>query len=224
MARAHTGHYPRAFGYAKPTHGGLQPTHRGNDSGVARTLLIVANRLPLECHEADGGTSWVRAPGGLVTALDGALSSAAAQWIGWSGRACDADSDVPELPLDMHDCRLREVPLTADEVSSHYEGFCNATLWPLYHDAVAPVVYSRDTFRTYESVNRRFCDVVARRRREEPWCGFTTTSCSCCQRCCENCGQTCTSGSSCTSPSLPRNFSDGCRGASRFSRASSVLT
>ena len=61
----------------------------------------------------------------------------------------------------MHGCQLREVPLTAEEVATHYEGFCNATLWPLYHDAVAPVVYSRDTFRTYESVNRRFCDVVA---------------------------------------------------------------
>lgn len=124
-------------------------------------VLVVANRLPVEFQESDGGGTWTRSPGGLVTALDSALSRHACTWIGWSGRACDEEGPALEIPQRLHECELLEVPLTAEEVSSHYEGFCNATLWPLYHDAVAPVVYSRSTFHTYEAVNRRFCDIVA---------------------------------------------------------------
>ena len=128
---------------------------------MGNNVIVVANRLPVECHEADGTATWVRSPGGLVTALDSALSRHACTWIGWSGRACDEQGSAADLPRRIHECELIEVPLTTEEVASHYEGFCNATLWPLYHDAVAPVVYNRGNFETYEAVNRRFCDIVA---------------------------------------------------------------
>ena len=35
------------------------------------------------------------------------------------------------------------VGLSEDEVSDFYEGFCNATLWPLYHDVIVPPVFRR---------------------------------------------------------------------------------
>ena len=130
-------------------------------------MVVVANRLPVEGHVTDEGVTWVRSPGGLVTALDSALSAQSCLWIGWSGRPCDhvgasdESAGVNDVPPLIHGCALLEVPLTADEVASHYEGFCNATLWPLYHDAVASPVYSRSTYETYETVNRRFSDVVA---------------------------------------------------------------
>lgn len=135
----------------------------GKNYRMGANVIVVANRLPVECREADGTSTWTRSPGGLVTALDSALSQHACTWIGWSGRACDEQNPVGEVPERIHECELVEVPLTADEVASHYEGFCNATLWPLYHDAVAPVVYNRSSFETYEAVNRRFCDIVAAR-------------------------------------------------------------
>ena len=34
--------------------------------------------------------------------------------------------------------RLVAVGLSDDEVRDYYEGFSNATLWPLYHDVIAP--------------------------------------------------------------------------------------
>lgn len=130
-------------------------------------MVVVANRLPVECHVTETGTTWVRSPGGLVTALDSALDQQSCLWIGWSGRPCDDAGGSEEtaesrgLPPIVHGCALLEVPLTADEVASHYEGFCNGTLWPLYHDAVASPVYNRTSYQTYETVNRRFSDVVA---------------------------------------------------------------
>ncbi len=43
----------------------------------------------------------------------------------------------------------------------YYEGFSNATLWPLYHDLAAVPQFERRWWETYREVNRRFADVVA---------------------------------------------------------------
>lgn len=53
------------------------------------------------------------------------------------------------------------VSLSEDEVASYYEGFCNATIWPLYHDVIAPPVYSRRWWHSYAEVNQRFAAAVA---------------------------------------------------------------
>jgi len=53
------------------------------------------------------------------------------------------------------------VSLSAAEIACYYEGFCNATIWPLYHDVIAPPVYSRRWWHCYVEVNRRFANTVA---------------------------------------------------------------
>jgi trehalose-6-phosphate synthase len=56
---------------------------------------------------------------------------------------------------------LVPVTLTAEEVSDYYEGFSNATLWPLYLDLTAVPQFERRWWEPYREVNRRFADVVA---------------------------------------------------------------
>ncbi|MDQ4137389.1 MAG: trehalose-6-phosphate synthase, partial [Actinomycetota bacterium] len=41
-----------------------------------------------------------------------------------------------------------------------YEGFSNDTLWPLYHDVIAPPRYHRLWWESYVEVNRRFADAA----------------------------------------------------------------
>ncbi len=53
------------------------------------------------------------------------------------------------------------VSLSAAEIACYYEGFCNATIWPLYHDVTALPVYSRRWWHCYVEVNRRFANTVA---------------------------------------------------------------
>ena len=57
--------------------------------------------------------------------------------------------------------RLVPVELSTEEVSEYYEGFSNATLWPLYHDLTAVPQFERRWWEAYREVNRRFADVVA---------------------------------------------------------------
>ncbi|MGH9105687.1 MAG: alpha,alpha-trehalose-phosphate synthase (UDP-forming) [Acidimicrobiales bacterium] len=53
------------------------------------------------------------------------------------------------------------VPLSRDELDAYYEGFCNASLWPLYHDVTATPAFSRRWWHSYVEVNQRFATAVA---------------------------------------------------------------
>ncbi|CAM3145959.1 alpha,alpha-trehalose-phosphate synthase (UDP-forming) [Stackebrandtia soli] len=121
------------------------------------SFVVVANRLPVDRVSAPDGTpKWRRSPGGLVTALHPVLEAEEGTWIGWAG---DADGDVEPFALDG--MRLHPVPLTGDDLRDYYEGFSNATLWPLYHDAVEQPILRRSWWKAYERVNARFAERAA---------------------------------------------------------------
>jgi trehalose 6-phosphate synthase len=121
------------------------------------SFVVVANRLPVDrVTSADGEAEWRRSPGGLVTALHPVLQAESGTWIGWAG----GEGDAPE-PFTLDDMRLSPVALDADEIRYYYEGFSNASLWPLYHDAVEQPVFHRHWWKSYEKVNARFAERAA---------------------------------------------------------------
>ncbi|MEV7966293.1 trehalose-6-phosphate synthase [Sphaerisporangium sp. NPDC088356] len=120
------------------------------------SFLIVANRLPVDRTITDGTASWRRSPGGLVTAIAPVMQRRDGAWLGWHGAPGE------ELKPFEHDgMNLIPVPLSANEVELYYEGFSNATLWPLYHDVVATPIYSRVLWDAYRAVNERFARAAA---------------------------------------------------------------
>ena len=120
-------------------------------------FVVVASRLPVDRAEGSGDqTQWRRSPGGLVTALEPVMREADGTWIGWPGAAGEAPK-----PFDFDDMHLVSVGLSEAEVSEFYEGFCNATLWPLYHDVIAPPKFHRPWWDAYITVNRRFARAAA---------------------------------------------------------------
>lgn len=44
----------------------------------------------------------------------------------------------------------------------YYDGFCNATLWPLYHGGLREPAYHRSWWRHYAAVNQRFAEAIAK--------------------------------------------------------------
>ena len=120
-------------------------------------MVVLANRLPFDLElQPDGTTKARQAPGGLVTALQPILSRREGAWIGWPGTP-DTDLD----PTTADGLTLEPITLTSDEVDHYYEGFSNATLWPLYHDAVAPSEFHRPWWDAYKKVNDRFAQRAA---------------------------------------------------------------
>ncbi|MBM4627610.1 trehalose-6-phosphate synthase, partial [Rhodococcus hoagii] len=132
------------------------PVHGGSD------FVVVANRLPVDLERLpDGTTRWKRSPGGLVTALEPILRSNKGAWVGWPGVP-----DVDLEPIVEDGLDLYPVPLSGQEVADYYEGFSNATLWPLYHDVIVKPEYRREWWNAYVEVNRRFAEATSRAAAE----------------------------------------------------------
>lgn len=133
----------------------------GPEFGTA-DFVVVANRLPIDMERLpDGSITWKRSPGGLVTALEPILRKRRGAWIGWPGI-----TDGDEEPLVEDELQLHPVRLSAKDVADYYEGFSNATLWPLYHDVIVKPIYRREWWDCYVDVNRRFAEATARAAAE----------------------------------------------------------
>jgi len=119
-------------------------------------IVVLANRLPVaHSRGADGG--WTRSPGGLVTAMEPVVRTRGGIWIGWDGSS-GRIAKPPRAPgVD-----LKRIRLTRSEVDAFYHGFCNSTIWPLYHDALFPPVFHRAWWEPYVRVNARFAGAAAR--------------------------------------------------------------
>jgi trehalose 6-phosphate synthase len=126
-------------------------------SSVRADLVIVANRLPVDrIVKADGSSGWRRSPGGLVSALAPVMAANQGAWIGWPGDVMD------KCEIFEHEgITLVPVGISQLEYEEYYEGFSNATLWPLYHDVVAKPEFHREWWDAYVAVNRRFAETAA---------------------------------------------------------------
>ncbi len=126
--------------------------------GEVSQFVVVANRLPVDLERLpDGTTTWKRSPGGLVAALEPLLRRQSGAWIGWPG-VPDTDEE-PIFEDGLHMCPVR---LSENDVEEYYEGFSNATLWPLYHDVIVKPIYHREWWDRYVDVNRRFAEATSR--------------------------------------------------------------
>ena len=136
-----------------PEEASSNPLHHPGNS----EFVVVSNRLPVDrisTETSDAG--WRRSPGGLVTALAPVMATRDGAWVGWHG----APDEVLE-PFHHANMDLVPVPLSTDEVELYYEGFSNATLWPLYHDVIAPPEFHRTWWDAYRTVNKRFAEAAA---------------------------------------------------------------
>ena len=126
-------------------------------SSGSADLVIVANRLPVDRETLPDGTlGWRRSPGGLVTAIEPIMRANDGTWIGWPG---GTESDLE--PFEDDGMYLVPMTMTQEEIEAFYEGFANATLWPLYHDVIAKPEFHREWWDAYVAVNRRFAEKAA---------------------------------------------------------------
>jgi len=114
--------------------------------------VIAANRLPV----ARVGDEWQTSPGGLVSALVPIVQERGGSWVGWTGMA-----DFAPEPFTHDGIEQRPVPLSQADIDGYYYGFCNGTLWPLYHDALRVPQYHRHWWGPYREVNQRFAEETA---------------------------------------------------------------
>ena len=114
-------------------------------------LVVVSNRVAT----TEGATA-----GGLAVALRSGLRGEPALWFGWSGeRVARHTGELTERRLG--DLDVVTFDLAEADYDGYYNGYANATLWPLFHSRTDLADYDRGFAEAYGRVNRRFAEALA---------------------------------------------------------------
>ena len=131
---------------------------------ASHDLLVVSNRLPDLRHvEGDDGER-KRSVGGLVSALEPALRSRGGMWLGWSGKTVSSSEPITTGIAEQDESsgvQLAWVDYTESWYRNYYAGFCNGTLWPLFHSFPTRVEMSDAGWSAYREVHEAFADLAA---------------------------------------------------------------
>jgi trehalose 6-phosphate synthase/phosphatase len=134
----------------------------------ARRLLVVSNRLPFTAVEKDGELAFEPSAGGLVSGLTGYLESAGKAgtineylWVGWPGSSVEPDKQAT-LERKARELNAHPVFISEVEMENFYYGFCNSTIWPLFHYFPSYAEYRMDEYPHYMKVNQQFAEILYR--------------------------------------------------------------
>jgi len=119
---------------------------------------VVSNRLPITIVEDGDRIAVRRSAGGLVSALEPVLARRGGMWVGWPGVPIESAIELPEARSPY---AIVPVPLNREEVRGFYDGFANATLWPLFHGFPTRARFDRAGWDAYSAANQRFADSAA---------------------------------------------------------------
>jgi len=133
-------------------------------------LILVSNRLPFTVTGGRDSTppQFRPSPGGVTTGLGSWVEGWHRQnpaehdylWIGWAGGVV-SEAHRPAI-LQEARSRYRALPLfwEPEVMDRFYLGFCNRTIWPLFHYFTSHARFEESYWAEYRSVNQRFCDAV----------------------------------------------------------------
>lgn len=130
-------------------------------------LVIVSNRLPFSVQRGSAGAELGEPSGGLIAALSSYLRRRSEEdpsfeciWVGWPGVEVPAEEQAPLRASAMRDRGAYPVFLDTTEIDAFYHGFCNGTLWPVFHYFASYAVYREKEWAGYQRANQRFCSAV----------------------------------------------------------------
>ena len=132
-----------------------------------RRLILVSNRLPYHLQEKKDKVTLKQSDGGLVTALKSYFESDSPQK-SFSHKIWVGSADFPERRWQKFQAQKPEesyfhvepIFIEPRTYAKYYNGFCNATLWPLFHYFTSYVIYDEEAFRKYVEVNQIFAEKI----------------------------------------------------------------
>ncbi|MDF2609516.1 MAG: bifunctional alpha,alpha-trehalose-phosphate synthase (UDP-forming)/trehalose-phosphatase [Lachnospiraceae bacterium] len=126
-------------------------------------IIFISNRLPVTVNKNEDILEYHKSIGGLATGLKSYHEQSDSIWVGWTGISDDAISTQDKIAIrgelkDKYKCI--PVFLADDDIEKYYYGFCNNTIWPLFHYFANKTEYEFDTWEAYKEVNRKFFEAV----------------------------------------------------------------
>jgi trehalose 6-phosphate synthase/phosphatase len=139
-----------------------------NTPSKCRRLVIVSNRLPFVASQEQHSLVFKESDGGLATGLRTYLESLGPGsesfqeyiWVGWPGNTIDPSLQAELTATARDSFNAVPVVLAQEEMENFYHGFCNSTIWPLFHYFTAYSLFDETHWEQYVRVNEKFCKVV----------------------------------------------------------------
>lgn len=123
-------------------------------------LIIVSNRLPINVNKRGKKFIYQNSAGGLATGLGSIYKKYDSIWIGWPGIIVNDDKEEKEISQRLISENCFPIFISQYEVDKFYNGFCNKTIWPLFHYFQQYARYEKDLWDSYKQVNEKFCEVI----------------------------------------------------------------
>jgi trehalose 6-phosphate synthase/phosphatase len=136
-----------------------------------KRIYIASNRLLVSVERKRGTIEFAGSIGGLATGIEQFHDThRQSRWIGWPGIAADKITLQERQFIArrmQRDYRSFPIFLSQEEIDAYYNGFCNGTLWPLFHYFTRYVRFDEKHWEAYRAVNERFCRELLKRVRED---------------------------------------------------------
>ncbi len=132
-------------------------------------LVIASNRLPFTVSLEKDEPRFVPSAGGLTTGLWSYLNRAGADgdgrvdfmWVGWPGANLAVEQQAAVRKFGQEHYNACPVFLPEESMERFYHGFCNRTLWPLFHYFTTLAQFEEEHWEEYQRVNRAFASTLA---------------------------------------------------------------
>lgn len=131
-------------------------------------LFIVSNRLPFTVTEKEGRIGFEKSSGGLISGISDYLNSFKDSswtkieyiWTGWPGFAISKDLQNEVKQKGMSEFCAYPIFISNKDMENFYYGFCNKTIWPLFHCFPTYTIYDEDFWNCYKQINEDFLNAI----------------------------------------------------------------
>jgi len=114
-------------------------------------LVAVSNRISVPRRGAVSG--------GLAVGLLAAMQARRGLWFGWDGEIAEVAGEEPAV-VRKDGVTFASVDMDQGEYRDFYLGFCNGTLWPLFHYFVDGFRYIDTQYEAYQLMNQRYARLL----------------------------------------------------------------
>jgi trehalose 6-phosphate synthase len=110
-------------------------------------LVAISNRVAAP----SGGKS----AGGLAVGILAALRQSGGIWFGWGGKTCKGEPSDPKVER-RGAVSFATIDISEADSDGYYNGYCNGSLWPLFHYTLGIFKFQREHEEAYRRVNQLF--------------------------------------------------------------------
>jgi trehalose 6-phosphate synthase/phosphatase len=130
-------------------------------------LIIAAYRLPFSIQKKNNEYHLKQNSGGLVSAILSLAQNLSSsdrydyeEKITWYGVIEKKKEKIPKLYFESENFIAQPVYLEKNINEKFYEGFCNGTIWPLFHYFTSITSYENSSFEAYEKANQIYFEEI----------------------------------------------------------------